>query len=366
MDALTAAPAPSPIAAVRRKRRPSGAGTAAGPGGAKNAASTSPTSPTPATPKFQFYKDTLETPEAPREVDSDKTKEAAKIEEEDEDDDIGKRVKRRKRGQATAVVEEKSNKEGTESPEGEDSPPTPTATAEKEEGTTEEGHEVSKASEGDCKEETADKENESEEKSSEVDASSSSSSSLDRPISILSMTRKKIKKSVRWVEDSKLRQFRYFELDETERVNVNNLHNFGDMKTLEMKRERQAVETARRLMGDRMEEAIPFRPPRRLTLPEPLAEPGANSLEKEIQKLRQQKTLQEIYFSKEMIPDSAYEPDPEQLSVGSNSSFRVASYQANSRAVVLCRNSKEHSSKIWLARILEVAQSLPTSSSSRH
>lgn len=314
MDALTAAPAPSPIAAVRRKRRPSGAGTAAGPGGAKNAASTSPTSPTPATPKFQFYKDTLETPEAPREVDSDKTKEAAKIEEEDEDDDIGKRVKRRKRGQATAVVEEKSNKEGTESPEGEDSPPTPTATAEKEEGTTEEGHEVSKASEGDCKEETADKENESEEKSSEVDASSSSSSSLDRPISILSMTRKKIKKSVRWVEDSKLRQFRYFELDETERVNVNNLHNFGDMKTLEMKRERQAVETARRLMGDRMEEVIPFRPPRRLTLPEPLAEPGANSLEKEIQKLRQQKTLQEIYFSKEMIPDSAYEPDPEQLS----------------------------------------------------
>lgn len=309
MDALTAAPAPSTAAAVRRKRKPSGAGTAAGPGGAKNAASNSPTSPTPAAPKFQFYKDTLETAEAAGEADSDKTKEAAKTEEEDEDDDIGKRVKRRKRGQA-AAVEGKSDKEGTESPEGEDSPPTPTATAE-EEGTTGEGQEVSKASsEGDCKEETANKENESEEKSNEVDASSSS----DRPTSILSMTRKKTKKSVRWVEESKLKQFHYFELDETERVNVNNLHNFGDMKTLEMKRERQAVETARRLMGDRMEEAIPFRPPRRLTLPEPLAEPGANSQEKETQKLRQQKTLQEIYFSKEMIPDSAYEPDPEQLS----------------------------------------------------
>ncbi|XP_075548409.1 serine/threonine-protein phosphatase 1 regulatory subunit 10-like isoform X2 [Dermacentor variabilis] len=310
MDALTAAPAPSTTTAARRKRKPSGAATAAGPGGGKNAASSSPTSPTPAAPKFQFYKDTLETAEAVGDADSEKTKEAAKTEEEvEEDDDIGKRVKRRKRGQATAAVEGKSDGEGIESPEREDSPPTPTATGE-EEGTTSEGQEgTAKASEGDSKEEIANKENEGEEKSSAVDVSSS-----DRPTSILSMTRKKTKKSVRWVEESKLKQFHYFELDETERVNVNNLHNFGDMKTLEMKRERQAVETARRLMGDRMEEAIPFRPPRRLTLPEPLAEPGANSQEKEIQKLRQQKTLQEIYFSKEMIPDSAYEPDPEQLS----------------------------------------------------
>ncbi|XP_065290537.1 serine/threonine-protein phosphatase 1 regulatory subunit 10-like [Dermacentor albipictus] len=310
MDALTAAPAPSTTTAARRKRKPSGAATAAGPGGGKNAASSSPTSPTPAAPKFQFYKDTLETAEAAGEADSEKTKEAAKTEEEEEEeDDIGKRVKRRKRGQATAAVEGKSDGEGIESPEREDSPPTPTATGE-EEGTTSEGQEgAAKASEGDSKEEIANKENEGEEKSSEVDVPSS-----DRPTSILSMTRKKTKKSVRWVEESKLKQFHYFELDETERVNVNNLHNFGDMKTLEMKRERQAVETARRLMGDRMEEAIPFRPPRRLTLPEPLAEPGANSQEKEIQKLRQQKTLQEIYFSKEMIPDSAYEPDPEQLS----------------------------------------------------
>ncbi|XP_050050905.2 serine/threonine-protein phosphatase 1 regulatory subunit 10-like [Dermacentor andersoni] len=309
MDALTAAPAPSTTTAARRKRKPSGAATAAGPGGGKNAASSSPTSPTPAAPKFQFYKDTLETAEAAGEADSEKTKEAAKTEEEEEEDDIGKRVKRRKRGQATAAVEGKSDGEGIESPEREDSPPTPTATGE-EEGTTSEGQEgTAKASEGESKEEIAKKENEGEEKSSEVDVSSS-----DRPTSILSMTRKKTKKSVRWVEESKLKQFHYFELDETERVNVNNLHNFGDMKTLEMKRERQAVETARRLMGDRMEEAIPFRPPRRLTLPEPLAEPGANSQEKEIQKLRQQKTLQEIYFSKEMIPDSAYEPDPEQLS----------------------------------------------------
>lgn len=40
----------------------------------------------------------------------------------------------------------------------------------------------------------------------------------------------------------------------------------------------------------------------------------ANSQEKETQKLRQQYTLQEIYFSKDMIPDSPHEADPEQLS----------------------------------------------------
>lgn len=81
---------------------------------------------------------------------------------------------------------------------------------------------------------------------------------------------------------------------------MNNIQNFGDMKTLEMKRERQAVETARRMMGDRMEEAFPYRLPRRLDLPDPLVEPGSGSQEKEVQKLRQQKTLQEIYFSKDM------------------------------------------------------------------
>ncbi|XP_077505663.1 serine/threonine-protein phosphatase 1 regulatory subunit 10-like [Amblyomma americanum] len=306
MDALTAAPPPSSAPPVRRKRKPSGAATAAGAGGAKGAAATSPTSPTPAAPKFQFYKDTLETTEAAGEEESEKPKEV-KVEEEDEDEDIGKRVKRRKRGQQATVVEGKEG-DNIESPEREDSPPTPTATGGDEEVTTGEGQEVgSKSSEGDDKEVSVKKEDEGEEKSSEGDTTS------EKPASILSMTRKKTKKSVRWADESKLKQFHYFELDETERVNVNNLHNFGDMKTLEMKRERQAVETARRLMGDRMEEAIPFRTPRRLTLPEPLAEPGANSREKETQKLRQQKTLQEIYFSKEMIPDSPYEADPEQL-----------------------------------------------------
>lgn len=224
--------------------------------------------------------------------------------EEEEDDDIGKRVKRRKRGQAAKAVEVGS--EDIASPEGNNSPPTPPG---EEEVPVTESLEPSKAVEAEATEEAVKKEEEEEaEKSSDPDPIP------DRPTSILSMTRKKTKKSVRWVEESKLKQFHYFELDETERVNVNNLHNFGDMKTLEMKRERQAVETARRLMGDRMEEAIPFRTPRRLTLPEALAEPGANSQEKETQKLRQQKTLQEIYFSKEMIPDSPYEADPEQLS----------------------------------------------------
>lgn len=330
MDALTAVPAPTPATVMRRKRKPSGV---AAPG-AKGA--NTPGSPTQAAPKFQFYKDTLEgggadaagaTPaasaspaagaspaaavspaadaaaDAGAALEGDGGEKVQDVNVEDEDDDIGKRVKRRKRGQAKAA---EAGSEDIASPEGNNSPPTPPG---EEEAPASESQEPSKAAGPEATEEPLKKEDQEEAgKSCDPDPLP------DRPTSILSMTRKKTKKSVRWVEDSKLKQFHYFELDETERVNVNNLHNFGDMKTLEMKRERQAVETARRLMGDRMEEAIPFRTPRRLTLPEALAEPGANSQEKETQKLRQQKTLQEIYFSKEMIPDSPYEADPEQLS----------------------------------------------------
>ncbi|CAN7993412.1 unnamed protein product, partial [Ixodes hexagonus] len=300
MDALTALPV-VPAVPGKRKRKTSAAGgpAAVSPTNAKEKGTTpppsnSPTSPPPTAPKFQFYKDTLETGEG-----------AEGAEGAEEEEDIGKRVKRRKRGQAKAGAEEVAGKEDAEesaaSPEG-DSPPTPTG-EEEEEGTAEKE-----------KEEEAKKEEGGGEGEGEGDSSTASSVGTDRPASILSMTRKKMKKSVRWAEESKLKQFHFFDMDETERVNVNNMQNFGDLKTLEMKRERQVVETARRMMGDRMEEALPYRMPRLLERPEPLAVPGSGSLEKEVQKLRQQKTLQEIYFSKDMIPDSPYEPDAEQVS----------------------------------------------------
>uniref|UniRef100_V5I3J7 Serine/threonine-protein phosphatase 1 regulatory subunit 10 n=2 Tax=Ixodes ricinus TaxID=34613 RepID=V5I3J7_IXORI len=294
MDALTAVPVVPAVPGKRKRKNSAAGGSPATPTNAKEKGATpptssSPTSPPPVAPKFQFYKDTLETGEGA---------EAA-----EEEEDIGKRVKRRKRGQAKEGKEEASEKEGAEesaaSPEG-DSPPTPTG--EEEEGTAEK------------EEETVEKKEEEVEVGAGDASAGSDKLASDRPASILSMTRKKTKKTVRWVEESKLKQFHFFDLDETERVNVNNMQNFGDLKTLEMKRERQVVETARRMMGDRMEEALPYRMPRLLERPEPLAEPGSGSHEKEVQKLRQQKTLQEIYFSKDMIPDSPYEPDAEQVS----------------------------------------------------
>lgn len=296
MDALTAAPTTPNAGTPRRKRKPLGAAAAA-----KRA--NSPDGPSQPAPKLHFYKDTLEGAEtATPEEEGDDAK-ARDVTEDDEDDDIAKRVKRRKRGRAKA-----SDSEDVASPEeGGDSPPTPT---QDEDATATERRGARKTREVEATDGAAEMTDEArEEDSTELPDPAS-----DKPASILSMTRKKTKKSVTWVEESKLRQFHYFELDETERVNVSKQHNFGDMKTLEIKRERQAVETARRLMDDRMEEAIPFRAPRRLTLPEALVKRGANSQEKETQKLRQQHTLQEIYFSKEMIPDSPHEADPEQLS----------------------------------------------------
>ncbi|GFY57056.1 hypothetical protein TNIN_465692 [Trichonephila inaurata madagascariensis] len=48
-----------------------------------------------------------------------------------------------------------------------------------------------------------------------------------------------------------------------------------------------------------------------IDIPPALVEPGCQSKEKEIESLRQQTTLQEIYFTREMIPDSPHEPDLE-------------------------------------------------------
>ena len=74
----------------------------------------------------------------------------------------------------------------------------------------------------------------------------------DTPISklfpngvLLHKTKKGPKKSVKWKEESDLITVKYFELDETERVNVT--RNFVDMKLLERNNEREAFQLARKL-----------------------------------------------------------------------------------------------------------------------
>ncbi|XP_036395569.1 serine/threonine-protein phosphatase 1 regulatory subunit 10-like [Megalops cyprinoides] len=128
--------------------------------------------------------------------------------------------------------------------------------------------------------------------------------------SLLTKSGKK-KKSVRWAEEAQLKEYFFFDLDETERVNVNKIKDFGEAARRELMMDRQAFETARRLSHDAMEESIAWTPPRPLTLLGSLVTPGANSSEKHTQRDRELGILQEIFLSKDSVPDSPHEPDPE-------------------------------------------------------
>ncbi|XP_054833312.1 serine/threonine-protein phosphatase 1 regulatory subunit 10 isoform X2 [Eublepharis macularius] len=134
----------------------------------------------------------------------------------------------------------------------------------------------------------------------------------ESPVDSTQLTKKgKKKKTVSWPEESKLREYFYFELDETERVNVNKIKDFGEAAKREMLKDREAFETARRLSHDAMEEKIPWIYPKPIDLPTPLVQPGSGSQEKFTQAEREKGILQEIFLSKESVPDSPHEPDPE-------------------------------------------------------
>ncbi|XP_011607663.1 serine/threonine-protein phosphatase 1 regulatory subunit 10 isoform X1 [Takifugu rubripes] len=135
---------------------------------------------------------------------------------------------------------------------------------------------------------------------------------LSEPREEESLTKKgKKKKTVHWPEEEQLKNYFYFDLDETERVNVNKIKDFGEAAKRELMMDRQTFEMARRLSHDTMEERVPWTPPKPLTLTGSLVNPGVNSTEKHIQRDREMGILQEIFLSKESVPDSPHEPEPE-------------------------------------------------------
>ncbi|KAM4611196.1 serine/threonine-protein phosphatase 1 regulatory subunit 10 isoform 1-T2 [Discoglossus pictus] len=121
----------------------------------------------------------------------------------------------------------------------------------------------------------------------------------------------KKRKTVTWPDESNLREYFYFELDETERVNVNKIKDFGEAAKREMLKDRQAFQDARRHSHDTMEEVIPWTAPRLILLHGALVQVGSNSTERRTQADREMGILQELFLSKESVPDSPHEPDPE-------------------------------------------------------
>ncbi|XP_076640146.1 phosphatase 1 nuclear targeting subunit [Colletes latitarsis] len=132
---------------------------------------------------------------------------------------------------------------------------------------------------------------------------------------LLLQKRKGPKKVLKWKTD--LESVRYFELDETERVNVTKT--FTDMKQMEKQNEREAFQMARKLSNeDLMEERTRWKPLIPIDLPPALVESGKDSREKDIQYAREKGILQALYFNRSMIPDSAAEPDEERHHVYSD------------------------------------------------
>ncbi|XP_031843862.1 phosphatase 1 nuclear targeting subunit isoform X1 [Nomia melanderi] len=238
-------------------------------------------SPVVVKPNFKFYQDTLETDEDKEQKEKENSDDDCKKEKEETDDQKENRI----------FKPEADDDTGSNTPTPDD----------------------------DIEEKTSD----SPEDSSISDSSKKENSGSYPEIRyvdglrsvLLHQKRKGPKKVLKWKTD--LESVRYFELDETERVNVTKT--FTDMKQMEKQNEREAFQMARKLSNeDLMEERTRWKPLIPIDLPPALVEPGKDSREKDIQYAREKGILQALYFNRSMIPESAAEPDEERHHVYSD------------------------------------------------
>lgn len=125
------------------------------------------------------------------------------------------------------------------------------------------------------------------------------------------------KKKVRfvdWAKSEELVEIRYFEVDDSERVNVNKAGGTTDMKHLEMQREKEMLGRAkgqgRSAKKEEEEDYIPWK----LAICDSCDNlignnSGANSKEKLVEMERQKHVLQSMYLPG-MVPDYPKEPEP--------------------------------------------------------
>ncbi|EDW87196.1 serine/threonine-protein phosphatase 1 regulatory subunit 10 [Drosophila yakuba] len=132
----------------------------------------------------------------------------------------------------------------------------------------------------------------------------------DGPPGVLMLHRRKgPKKKLTWQPEEKLTQIRYFEVDRSERVNVMK-QTFLEMKNMERFSERDALTIARRGFDDTMEPQMEWRP--LIEVDNVPDHPNGNlSKQRQVQMDREATTLRALYFSPDMIPDSAAEAELE-------------------------------------------------------
>ncbi|XP_037078701.1 nucleolar protein dao-5-like [Pollicipes pollicipes] len=115
--------------------------------------------------------------------------------------------------------------------------------------------------------------------------------------------------SVHWRPDATLVDVSYFDLDETERVNVNRAK-FLEMQAMEKLREREYLRRARQTRDDGMAEQMAWQMLIVVDKPPPLVKAGARSQERGIQEERERGCLP-AFFNPAMMPDTPNEPELE-------------------------------------------------------